>query len=214
MRRGEAWPIYDLVLRSGTLELRLPTEDELLELLELSLAGIHDPAEMPFGLAWTDQPRPQRERSSMQYWWSTRANWKPEEWVIDFGVWSDGVLVGTQGVRGDNFPVMKTIGTGSWLGRAYQGKGIGKAMRSAVLSFAFDHLGAERATSSAFLDNVTSSGVSRSLGYVDDGSEWLAPRGVPRQMTRFLMNRDAWHSRERPPISVEGLEACRELFGI
>ena len=38
---------------------------------------------------------------------------------------------------------MRTVGTGSWLGRPYQGRGIGKEMRGAVLALAFDGLGAE-----------------------------------------------------------------------
>lgn len=169
---------------------------------------------MPFGFAWTDQPQPQLERSSMQYWWATRANWKPEAWILDFGVWLDGVLVGTQGLKGENFQVMRTVGTGSWLGLAHQRQGIGTAMRSAVLSFAFDHLGARIATSSAFRDNVSSQGVSRALGYVENGIEWMAPRGVPREMVRYLMTAEMWRSRERALVSVSGLDECRAMFGI
>ena len=192
----------------------MPREHELLELLELARGGIHDASEMPFGIAWTDQPSPQFERGFLQYHWSTRASWKPEAWTLDFAAWADGVLVGTQGLRGESFRVMREVGTGSWLGRQHQGQGIGKQMRSAVLAFAFDHLGAEWATSSAFLDNTSSLGVSRSLGYVENGTERLAPRGVARDMTRFLMTREQWRSRERPSVSVTGLDACREMFGI
>ena len=211
---GHPWPLFDLVIRTSRLELRLPTEVELGELLALAKRGVHDPDEMPFGFAWTDQPNPRLERSFMQYHWGTRAAWKPEEWTLDLGVWSDGELVGTQGMRGENFAVLRKIGTGSWLGRTFQGKGIGKEMRSAVLAFAFDHLGAERATSSAFVDNPASIAISRSLGYADDGSEWMAPRGVPREQIRFLMTKEMWRSRERPPIEVSGLEACRDMFGL
>ena len=211
---GHPWPLFDLVIRTSRLELRLPREDELLELLDVAKRGIHDPDEMPFGFAWTDKPSPQFERDFMQYHWSTRASWKPSAWILDLAVWADGTLVGTQGMRGDEFPTLRTVGTGSWLGRQYQGQGIGKQMRSAVLSFAFDHLGADWATTSAFLDNVTSSGVSRSLGYVEDGRMRLAPRGDARELTRFLMTREQWQSRERPPISVDGVDACRDLFGV
>ncbi len=27
------------------------------------------------------------------------------------------------------------------------------------------------------------------------------------------MTREMWHSRQRPPVAIEGLEGCRELFG-
>ena len=134
--------------------------------------------------------------------------------MLDLGVWLDGRLVGSQGVRAERFAVFKSMGTGSWLAREHQGLKIGREMRSAILSFAFDHLGAEQATSEAFLDNAPSIGVSRSLGYADNGYQWMAPRGVPRQEQRFLMTREMWQSRERPPVSVEGFDACREMFGI
>ena len=43
-----------LRVRTPRLELRLPTEAELVELYELAAAGIHPPEEMPFSVAWTD----------------------------------------------------------------------------------------------------------------------------------------------------------------
>lgn len=211
---GHPWPLFDVVIRTSRLELRLPTEDELVQLLELAKGGIHPAEEMPFGFAWTDLPSPQFERNFMQYHWGTRGSWKPELWTLDLAVWVDGTLVGTQGLHGENFPVMRTVGTGSWLGRAYQRKGIGREMRSAVLAFAFDHLGAERATSDVFVDNHRSQGVSRALGYIDNGRTWLAPRGVAREEIRFLMTAEMWRSRDRLGTTVGGLDACRDMFGI
>jgi RimJ/RimL family protein N-acetyltransferase len=86
-------------------------------------------------------------------------------------------------------------------------------MRGAVLAFAFYGLGAQRAETEAFLDNGASNGVSRSLGYVEDGLGSLAPRGEPLPTQRWLMTEAAWRSRPRPPVVIEGLEACRGLFG-
>ena len=210
----DAWPLFGLVVRSERLELRLPREDELVELLALAKSGIHDADFMPFGFAWTDQSSPQLERSFLQYHWRTRSSWSVDEWVLDFGVWFEGRLVGTQGMRGDKFALFKTVGTGSWLAQHSQGLKIGREMRSAALSFAFGDLGAERATSEAFMDNAPSIGVSRSLGYADNGYRWMAPRGVARQEQQFLMTREMWESRPRPPITVEGFEPCRAMFGI
>ncbi len=48
-----AWPLFGLRLRSARLELRLPTDDDLLELLDVAKSGIHPPGEMPFGAAWS-----------------------------------------------------------------------------------------------------------------------------------------------------------------
>ncbi len=47
-------PLYGLRLRTDRLELRLPDEDELIQLARLAEGGIHDPEEMPFVVPWTD----------------------------------------------------------------------------------------------------------------------------------------------------------------
>jgi len=87
-------------------------------------------------------------------------------------------------------------------------------MRSAVLSFAFDGLGARSADSSAFLDNAASNAVSRGLGYAENGRGALAPQGVSRETQRFRMSAEGWRLRPRPPVEIEGLDACRDMFGI
>ena len=74
---------------------------------------------------------------------------------------SPAKVVGIQALEGEGFPVTRTLETGSWLARRFHGQGIGTRMRQAVCAFAFDHLGAERITSSAFLDNPASLAVSR-----------------------------------------------------
>jgi RimJ/RimL family protein N-acetyltransferase len=208
------WPLFDLRIRSEGLELRLPTDDELVELLGLASAGIHPPDEMPFGISWTDLPSPQFERGFLQYHWSVRAGWTPADWILNLGVWNDGQLVGTQGLGAKEFASLRVVHTGSWLGREFQGHGIGKKMRAAVLGLAFDHLGAEWATSGAFIDNPASLAVSRALGYQPDGYERHAPRGVAKDLRRFRMTLDDWRSRARPAVDVVGLDACRDLFGL
>lgn len=109
--------------------------------------------------------------------------------------------------------MLKTVTTGSWLGRAFQGRGIGKEMRAAVLALAFDHLDAEFATSASFADNPASAEVSRALGYEENGRDHLAPRGVAKELVRFRMTRDQWRSRPRPVVEVVGLDQSLELFG-
>ena len=207
------WSLYELRIRTERLELRLPHEQELLELLAMAQAGIHDPNEMPFGFAWTDLPSPEFERNFLKYHWSTRASWAPEAWNLDLGVWFEDGLVGTQSIGAKNFAVLRTVDTGSWLGREFQGRGIGKEMRSAVLGFAFDSLGAEWATSGSYVDNPASAAVSRSLGYDENGIERMAPRGEVKDLVRWVMTREMWYSRERPTVEVEGLEYSWDMFG-
>lgn len=210
---ADVWPLFGLRLRSERLVLRLPTDAELLELIALAKAGIHPPDEMPFGVAWSTIPSPTFERQFLQHHWSIRGAWSPEQWVLNLMAELDGVPVGSQSVRGNAFAIHRTIDTGSWLGRAYQGRGLGKEMRAAVLGFAFDGLGARVAETSAFLDNAASNAVSRSLGYVENGVGSLAPEGVARPTQKFRMTVEDWRARPRPALTIDGLDACRELFG-
>lgn len=158
-------------------------------------------------------PSPDFERGFVQHHWLMRATWTPGDWNLNLMAELDGKPVGSQSVHGKSFAVERTVDTGSWLTRAWQGLGLGKEMREAVLGFAFDGLGARVATSEAFLDNAASEGVSRSVGYADNGHGALAPQGVSRETQRFRMTVDMWRARPRPRIEIEGLDACREMFG-
>jgi RimJ/RimL family protein N-acetyltransferase len=88
----------------------------------------------------------------------------------------------------------------------------------AVLHLAFAGLGAERAISGAWHDNGPSIGVSRALGYVDNGEDVKLRRDQPDRQVRFLLTRDGWEETARaasyPDIVIEQLEPCRDLFGL
>jgi RimJ/RimL family protein N-acetyltransferase len=208
----DAWPLFGLRLRTERLVLRPPTDDELPELMALARAGIHPPDEMPFGVAWSTLPSPDFERGFLQHFWRIRATWSPDHWYLNFMVEWDGTPIGAQSIDAEGFAIHRTVATGSWLGQTYQGRGFGREMRGAVLGFAFDGLGARVAESSAFLDNAASNAVSRSLGYEENGFGSLAPEGIARVTQRFRMTAEGWRSRPRPPLTIEGLEACREMF--
>lgn len=209
----DAWPPFGLRIRSERLVMRLPREDDLLPLMAVAKAGIHPVGEMPFGVAWSTAPSPGFERGFLQHFWGAWANWAPESWTMNLVVELDGAPIGSQSVRGEQFRVYRTVNTGSWLGQVHQGRGLGTEMRAAVLAFAFDGLRAEIAESSAFLDNVASNRVSHKLGYEENGRGRLAPEGVARETQLFRMTVAGWRSRPRPPVVIEGLDACRELFG-
>jgi RimJ/RimL family protein N-acetyltransferase len=210
----DAWPLFGLRLRSARLVLRLPTDDDLVELMALARAGIHPPDEMPFGVAWSTLPSPAFERGFMQHNWGLRGSWSPGHWALNLMVAFDGVPIGFQSIGAEDFAIHRTVSTGSWLGREFQGRGFGKEMRAAVLGFAFDGLGARVATSSALLDNAASNAVSRALGYEENGFGSLAPEGVARVTQNFRMTVEAWRSRPRPPIAIEGLDPCLAMFGV
>jgi len=209
----DAWPLFGMRLRSERLILRLPNDNDLTRLLAVARAGIHDPGTMPFGVAWSTQPSPAFERGFMQHHWGVRGSWSPDLWFLNLMVEWEGDPIGSQSINATEFAVHRTVQTGSWLGRAFQGRGFGNEMREAVLALAFDGLGARTATTEAFLDNHSSNGVSRSLGYEPNGFGSLAPEGVARETQRFRMTLEGWQSRPRGPVEIEGLGPCREMFG-
>ncbi len=206
------WPLFDLSIRTPRIELRYPDDELVRRLVEVSAKGIHDPEFMPFSVAWTDQKSPQLERSSMQHYWLARAELTADKWGLPFVTLVDGEVVGMQGVNAENFAKTGQVSTGSWLGQAFQGRGVGKEMRAAVLHFAFAGLGAQRCLSGAWHDNASSLGVSRALGYVENGADIALRRGEPDRQIRLLLTRDEWEKRRRDDIEIVGLDACIDLL--
>lgn len=207
------WPLFRLRITTPRLELRIPDDDDLGALLDVAGNGVHDPDFMPFTTPWTDAASPAFERGALQYWWRCRSELSPSEWDLTFAVAHENRVIGVQSLSSKQFPELRTAETGSWLGLAHQGQGLGKEMRLAVLHFAFEQLQAHAVTSSAFADNATSQSVSLAVGYERNGVQYALQRGQPAEQVRFVMTRDRWTA-ARPdfPISVTGFEACRSAF--
>ena len=206
------WPIFDLRIRTPRLELRAPTDDDLLALLEVARAGVHAPEKMPFLVPWTDLPSPEFERSFLRFYWGTRAAWTPESWQLPLVVVHDGAPVGIQEIAARDFATRRTVHTGSWLGRRHQGQGIGTEMRAAVLVLAFEGLGALAAESGAVEGNAASARISERLGYRPNGETTVTPRGTPVVEHRFRLTRADWR-RDLVPVGIENLAPCLPLFG-
>jgi RimJ/RimL family protein N-acetyltransferase/ribosomal protein S18 acetylase RimI-like enzyme len=202
-------PLTRLRVRTPRLELRLATDAELDALARVALAGIHPPDEMPFELAWTDGLT---RESFVDYHHSRLKAAAPEEWHVPLVVFHDGRPIGVQELHAEHFARTKRVGTGSWLGAPYQGRGLGTEMRAAVLTLAFDGLGAKVALSGAIAGNARSLGVSHKLGYAVVGSHLVRPRGAPVEHTDLELRRDDFVS----PVAVEltGLDATRQVLGV
>jgi RimJ/RimL family protein N-acetyltransferase len=211
-RMTHPWPLFDLRLRTPRLELRLPTDDDLLALAALAKGGVHDLGETPFLVPWDEGPSPAFERQFLLYWWRTRGDWSPDRWTLGLAVLADGVPIGVQDVSAEAFASRRSVNTGSWLGRAHQGRGYGTEMRAAVLWLAFEELGALAAESGYHAHNAASARVSRKLGYAPNGERLVAPRGEPLRMLLVRVTPETWR-RDLVPVTVEGMEACRGLFG-
>ena len=208
------WPLFGLRIVTPRIELRYPDDELVAELATLTGKGVHDPATMPFMIPWTDAPAHELPRNSVQFFWRNRAAWTADEWHCVLAVLVDGEVQGIQDVFAKQFRALRSFETGSWLGLAHQGKGIGKEMRAAVLHLGFAGLGGQVAITGAWHDNLASLGVTRSLGYEPNGQETLLRRDTPDVMLHFRMERAAWEARRRDDITIEGLEPCLGLFGI
>jgi len=183
-------PLTRLRLRTPRLELRLPTRAEARRLFAVAEAGIHDPGVMPFEVPWTDDLD---EAAFVAYSTASTAG------SIRFVAFLDGEPIGVQGL--EVHP--EWVATGSWLGAAYQGGGLGTEMRAAVLTYAFDHRDAAVARSGAIQGNPQSLGVSRKLGYEVVGAHVVSPRGEPLEHTDVELRRERFRS--PVPVTVDGV---------
>ena len=210
------WPASAVRVRAGDLELRWIDDDLLVQLSELAGRGIHDPDMMPFASPWTRGSADDVARSVLAYQWGIRNRLSPTTFVLELAVVSEGVPVGIQGLTANDWSVLRRVETGSWLGRAHQGRGIGTRMRMLALHLAFEGLGAREATSGAFADNVSSNAVSRRVGYESDGALHIAREGAAALHHRYVMSRRRWESlrdghatRLGSPVELHGIEGLR-----
>lgn len=205
--------LFALRVRSPRVELRAPTDDDLAALLEVARAGVHDPAVMPFAVAWTDLQGDAFDEGFWAYYRDARASWSPARWNLPLAVVVEGAPVGVQSLGAVDFASRRMVDTGSWLGLAHQGRGFGAEMRAAVLHLAFEGLGALAAETGALEGNAASQRVTERLGYAPHGERVVSPRGAPVRERRFRLEREAWIRLRRSDIELIGLDGCAGLFG-
>lgn len=206
------WPLFGLRLHTPRLVLTPVRDAHLPELIDAALAGIHDPAEMPFSMPWTDAPPDVLPGETAKFLWRSRAAVSPEEWSINFAVLHEGRVVGLQDLAATSFDLLRRVRSGSWLTQSVQGRGLGTEMRAAVLQFAFDHLGATSAASEAVDSNAASLGVSRRLGYTSNGTTLVQARpGQAQELQHVLLHREDFRSPDWS-LDVRGLAAVLPLL--
>ncbi len=210
---ADVWPPYRLRVRAGDLTLTVVGDDDVPGLVDLALAGIHAPEAMPFSVPWTLTPAGELPATMVRHYSSVRASFERDAFDLLFAVRVRGVLVGTQALHAKDFPVTRTLETGSWLGLVHQGQGIGTRMRQAVCAYAFDELGAEEVTSAAFVDNPASLAVSRKVGYRPNGVVRLKRRDGEMALNQKLVlsRRDLVRGE---PLEVCGAEDLRAFLGL
>lgn len=213
---AEVYPPLGLRISCGPLVLRGISDDDLMPLVELARLGVHDKDEEsnPLGFDWTAAP-PQYLAINYAKWaWRHRVNFTADSWILALLVEYEGRLVGVQEGKGEKFRATRSVSTGSWIGMAEQGKGIGTLMRQVFCTFLVDHLDAIEVMSSAFIDNPASQRVSEKAGYQRLGSR-RASRGT-RSGTVEVLYQLTPDTLVRPeqPLAVEGVEPLRRFLGL
>jgi hypothetical protein len=128
-------------------------------------------------------------------------------------VTENGRPIGLQEVMARDFAVKRVVNSGSWLGRNFQGRGLGTEARAAILALAFDGLSADAAESGYIEGNGSSARVSEKLGYRVHGDEVFAIEGKRQLEIKVRCTRATWH-RDLVPVTIEGLRPCLKLFGV
>jgi RimJ/RimL family protein N-acetyltransferase len=206
------WPLLDLRLTSGDLELAPLVEADLAEVVRLLPADLElNPTATRFAV----DEQTHRGVVVHQEYWRSYGTWATRGWRFHLAVRRDGELLGLQELEGNDFPTLRTVDTSSWLVESARGAGLGKAMRRAVLALAFDHLGALAAITSAWHDNHASLGVSRSLGYRPNGESLLARGDGVDTLVHLRMTLDDWRSAGgAPDVTATGVPEALPLFGL
>lgn len=207
------WPLFGLRLRCRDASLRSVRDADLPHLAAILPDDyeLHPRAELLSGL----DPQQNRRRLLCQDYWRALGTWSPSAWCLNFAVEYGGNIVGVQALEANDFPAVRTVDSGSWLIPDVRGRGIGVAMRMAVLGLAFDYLDARAAITSARTDNGPSLGVSRRIGYVDNGVSLNAASDGTIELIHLRLTADAWRaSGLGGEVTVEGLDPCRPWFGI
>ena len=205
------WPLFELTIHTPMLELRLVRDEEMDQLIER--AREIDGAPGVFLGPWSALPDPDFGRGIAQFQWRCRAEWTADSWNFPLGVFRDGELVGLQDMGATNFGQLREVSTGSWVSTPFAGQGIGTEMRAGILHLAFDGLGAEIARSSARDGNKGSLGVSRKLGYVENGvSRIVFGDGEVARDIGLELTAEAWAKTRPEGLSITGLESCLDLF--
>jgi len=206
----------DVRVSTPMIELAGATDDLLGELQRVVWEGkaTAEPAPYDDPMSLYESDPDVRVRRWLQGVWRGRGSVTPDFWRLHFVVMVAGRPVGMQDLIGDRFGTYGTVASFSWLSTDLRRQGVGREMRQAVLHLAFEGLGATEATSEAFLDNAGSNGVSRSIGYRENGVAWASRRGEPGLMQRWRLTREEWMGQRRQDIDLHGVAECKESLGL
>ena len=209
----EIWPPYGLVVEAGDLRMTALREADVPEVLDVVAGGIHDPSWTPFLFPWTDAPAEEMPANYLRFYASTLTRTVDGDVSLELVVRRNGRVIGMQGMNGPDVAGTRRVETGSWLGLPFQGQGLGTRMRRMMCALAFDGLGLDAVTSSAWEDNAASRRVSEKVGYRETGRGQAERRGVPTGEVFFELRPEGFvHGDE--PVRIMGAAELRRFLGL
>lgn len=209
----EVWPPYGLVVEAGDLRMTALREADVPEVLDVVAGGIHDPSWTPFLFPWTDAPAEEMPSNYLRFYASTLTRTVDGDVSLELVVRRNGQVIGMQGMNGPDVAGTRRLETGSWLGLPFQGQGLGTRMRRMMCALAFDGLGLDAVTSSAWEDNAASRRVSEKVGYRETGRGQAERRGVPTPEVYFELLPEGF-VRGDEPVRITGADELRRFLGL
>ncbi|MBM6590444.1 GNAT family N-acetyltransferase [Brevibacterium sp. RIT 803] len=196
------------------MELSPVRESDYPELAVIANGGVRRDDRPVFLINWDSGSREEIARSIAQYQWSTRANFRVDEWTVEFTVRIDGRAVGVQGVSSKDFVRTRSVSTGSWLALHEQGKGYGTQMRRTIVTAFTDHFDAAAFHSEYFEGNDASRRVSEKLGYSPNGVKTTIAQDGLAHPEHHMILAASDIVRGPDPIQVAGAEVVRRFLGL
>ena len=159
------WPLFDLRITTPDLVLRPMLEADLGTVSDLLPADLElDPAATRYAV--TDEHR-SRGIITHQGYWKACGTWQPSAWRLGFVVLSGDEIVGFQELEGNDFLLLRTVDTSSFLIPSVRGRGFGKQMRRGAGARVRPDGGGPRSLPPG---TATPRSESRALGYQPNGS--------------------------------------------
>lgn len=209
----DIWPPYGLVVEAGDLRMTALREADVPEVLDVVAGGIHDPSWTPFLFPWTDAPAEEMPANYLRFFASTLTRAVDGDVSLELVVRRNGQVIGMQGMNGPDVAGTRRLETGSWLGLPFQGQGLGTRMRRMICTLAFDGLGLDAVTSSAWEDNAASRRVSEKVGYRETGRGEAERRGVATPEIFFELQLEDF-DRGDELVRITGADELRRFLGL
>jgi RimJ/RimL family protein N-acetyltransferase len=212
----EVFPAFALEISSGPLSLHGLRAEDISVVTDLAVAGIHSADFLPFLIPWTEGSPDEVRLGAARFYWECFASFTPQRWHLNLVARWHGEVVGMQDVFArTDFRKTRAVETGSWLGLAFQGRGVGTLMRQLVCTFCFDYLGAELMHSAYIEGNAQAAAVSRKVGYVDNGRYRLEdPKSSGYRWEQQLLLTPQALTRPAFAVQVRGLQPFLRQLGL